>query len=140
MSGPIASDLQVSDDGRILTLYGVKYAIELFEHLGVGPIGSRIEIVSREDGAVTVKRLPDETDSLHRVGAILAEIVEMGTSTVARQPKGFRWPWSWEAENALRLLGKRATDYFPPKVDDAAGRTYWDCDFDLAIEARGRSP
>lgn len=52
------SNLQVSDDCRVLTIYGIRYAIELFEHLGIAPIGSRIEIVSREDGVVTLRKLP----------------------------------------------------------------------------------
>lgn len=59
MANP-TSNLQVSEDGEIVTIFGVRYAIELFRHLAIGPIGSRIEIVSREDGIVTLKRLPDE--------------------------------------------------------------------------------
>jgi hypothetical protein len=55
------SNMEISGDARILTLYGIRYAIELFEHIGVGPVGSCIEIVSRDDGVVTLKRLPNET-------------------------------------------------------------------------------
>jgi hypothetical protein len=57
----VSSNLQVSDDGRVLTIFGVRYDIEIFRHLGIGPIGSRVEIMAREDGMVTLRRLPDET-------------------------------------------------------------------------------
>ena len=54
--GPI----EFSHDRQTITIFGVHYAIELFRHLGVGSIGSRFEIVAREDGAVTLTQLRTE--------------------------------------------------------------------------------
>lgn len=45
---------------RFITLYGVHYAMSLFEHLGLeplAPIGSILRIDRREDGVVTITRM-----------------------------------------------------------------------------------
>jgi hypothetical protein len=56
-------NLKVSDDGRTVKIFGIRYDIELFRHLGIAPIGSRIEIIERPgDGTVTLQRLPDESE------------------------------------------------------------------------------
>ena len=43
----------------VATIHGVKYSGELFRHLGLGPVGSAIRIVSRDDGVVTLKKLDE---------------------------------------------------------------------------------
>lgn len=42
-----------------IALFGVVYALDLFRGIGFGglPIGTRIEIVKRKDGVVTLKTL-----------------------------------------------------------------------------------
>lgn len=56
------ANLQLSDDGRTVTIFGIRYDIELFRHMGTGPLGSHIELVNREDGVVTLRRLTDEPE------------------------------------------------------------------------------
>lgn len=54
-------ELHPGEHGRVITIFGVRYDIELFRHLGIGPIGSRIELINRTgDGTVTLRRLPDK--------------------------------------------------------------------------------
>jgi hypothetical protein len=45
-----------------ITIYGVKYAMELFKHLGIGPVGRWLRVIKREDGVITLeqKEEPDE--------------------------------------------------------------------------------
>lgn len=66
MSDSQLPNLQVSDDGRIVTIFGIRYDIEIFRHLGLGPLGQRFEVVNREDGCVWLKTLSNDTaaDSL----------------------------------------------------------------------------
>ena len=47
------------DDDRTILIYGVRYSMGIFQHLGLGPIGSIIQIVSREDGTVALRRIYD---------------------------------------------------------------------------------
>lgn len=41
-----------------IEIHGVRYAVGAFEHLGLGPIGATLRIIKREDGVVTLERLP----------------------------------------------------------------------------------
>jgi hypothetical protein len=40
-----------------IELYGVRYALECFEHLGLGKPGDALEIIKREDGVLTLQKL-----------------------------------------------------------------------------------
>ena len=56
------STITIDFEKKIITVYGVNYALEIFEHLGLGPIGSWVRIVKREDGVVTCERMPGGED------------------------------------------------------------------------------
>lgn len=46
---------------EIIEICGIRYDMQIFQHIGLGPIGSRIELISRpDDGTVTIRRLPDK--------------------------------------------------------------------------------
>lgn len=53
-----AANVEFRFDGTV-TIFGISYDIELFRHLGLGPVGSVIKILKREDGVVTLQRLYD---------------------------------------------------------------------------------
>jgi hypothetical protein len=59
MTGEAASE-HVRVDGDVVTIYGVRYSLALFSTLGFGPIGSRVELVARDDGVLTLRSLPSE--------------------------------------------------------------------------------
>lgn len=44
-------------DAWIMTLFGIRYSIDLFKHMGAASIGSKFEIVGRSDGVVTLKSI-----------------------------------------------------------------------------------
>lgn len=46
-----------------IELYGVRYAMEVFAHLGLGKVGDALEIVKREDGVITLQKLHLRQDS-----------------------------------------------------------------------------
>lgn len=50
--------IDADPDGKTIKVFGITYAIDLFKELGMGPIGSRFEIVERADGVVTLATLP----------------------------------------------------------------------------------
>lgn len=56
------STITIDFEQKVITVYGVRYALEIFEHLGLGPIGSWVRIVKREDGVVTCERKPGGED------------------------------------------------------------------------------
>jgi hypothetical protein len=58
MQGTDMSTIDIDLESHVITLYGVRYALELFEHIGVGPVGTWLRIVKREDGVVTLERKP----------------------------------------------------------------------------------
>ena len=47
------------DDDRTIVIYGVRYSMGLFQYLGLGPIGSVIQIIRREDGEVSLRQIFD---------------------------------------------------------------------------------
>lgn len=52
------STIAIDFEKKTITIHGVRYSLEIFEHLGLGPIGSWLRIVKREDGVVTCERKP----------------------------------------------------------------------------------
>ena len=48
-----------------ITIGGCRYAIELFRQFALAPIGSRLEIVARDDGVVTFRELPRSKEVDH---------------------------------------------------------------------------
>jgi hypothetical protein len=49
--------IKESDDIRSITVFGIKYSLELFRMFGTVDIGRCLQIVSRKDGVVTVRSL-----------------------------------------------------------------------------------
>ena len=49
--------ISVSLDGTIVTIDGIRFARELFKRLAEDAIGSVVEIIGREDGVVTLRRV-----------------------------------------------------------------------------------
>ena len=49
--------LYQSDDGEVIVIDGIRYARSLFRHLANDPLGSKFEIVARDDGTVMLRRL-----------------------------------------------------------------------------------
>jgi hypothetical protein len=66
MSDPAAPDLILSISDDIITLFGVKYSTGFFRTLGFGAPGTVLEIVSRDDGTLTLR-------DHYRTGAELVE-------------------------------------------------------------------
>lgn len=56
----LSDEVKVDEHRRTITIFGIEYADEIFRYLGLGPIGSVLRIIKREDGIVTLKRLRDE--------------------------------------------------------------------------------
>jgi hypothetical protein len=54
-----ASDVQIDPEGKIITIFGIRYAMDLFKHMGLGPLNQPFELVNRADGVVTVRHLMD---------------------------------------------------------------------------------
>jgi hypothetical protein len=50
--------IKIDIDHRIITIFGIRYSMEIFRHLGLGELGSWIQIVRRENGVVTCERGP----------------------------------------------------------------------------------
>ena len=50
-------DAQIDYARRIIQIQGIRYSFELFDALGMGPIGAQFEIIARDDGVVTLKSL-----------------------------------------------------------------------------------
>lgn len=44
-------------DAQMIEIQGIKYAMEMFDHLRFGEIGGQFEITHRKDGVVTLKRI-----------------------------------------------------------------------------------
>jgi hypothetical protein len=72
------------DDDRTILIYGVRYSMGIFQHLGLGPIGTVIQIVAREDGTVSLKQIYDyvprepgaRPDGLKALEAVSGELRE----------------------------------------------------------------
>lgn len=47
------------DDERTIVIYGVRYSMAIFQHLGLGPVGSIIKIVGRDGDSVALQKLDD---------------------------------------------------------------------------------
>lgn len=58
MSEPDQDFIKIDIDHRIITIFGIRYSMEIFRHLGLGELGSWIQIVRRENGVVTCERGP----------------------------------------------------------------------------------
>jgi hypothetical protein len=66
------SDIELDLAAETITLFGVKYALEIFRALGFAPLGTVLEVIERERGTVTVKRYaPDavrKLEALEKLG------------------------------------------------------------------------
>lgn len=51
------AQIGIDYSGRIIEIYGIRYALDLFKHIGMAAIGSRFEIIDRGDGVVTLQSL-----------------------------------------------------------------------------------
>lgn len=58
------SEITIDLERNLITIYGVCYSLQCFEYLGLGPIGTWLRIVKREDGVVTLERKPGGEDPL----------------------------------------------------------------------------
>ncbi|MGA8026440.1 MAG: hypothetical protein WB992_04790 [Bryobacteraceae bacterium] len=54
-----------------LTIFGIRYAVGLFEHLGIGPVGRILQIVNRHDETVTLQALTVSDEQLEYVTDLL---------------------------------------------------------------------
>lgn len=82
--------VSLSEDGKIVTIFGIRYDMELFRHLAVGPIGSRVEIIGRDDGVVSLKHLEAHADAAGAV-AVGEAMCSLGTTThnlMSKRPGG----------------------------------------------------
>jgi hypothetical protein len=59
-SKPKKTSLRWSYDGASDTfeIFGIRYAVDLFRELALGPIGGVFRIVARTDGVVTLETIP----------------------------------------------------------------------------------
>jgi hypothetical protein len=57
MSDLLSDNVTIDDENGTITIYGVKYAGYLFEQLGLMPVATRFELVSREDGVLTIRNM-----------------------------------------------------------------------------------
>jgi len=55
-------DITIDLERGFIEVYGMRYSLEIFAHLGLGPIGTWLRIVKREDGVVTCERKPGGED------------------------------------------------------------------------------
>lgn len=55
--GEIAPGCSVNAEKTVLTLYGMRYALGLFEQMAALKVGAGFRVVSREGGALTLERL-----------------------------------------------------------------------------------
>lgn len=53
----LADDVYVNHDTLQVEAYGEKFAFELLKFFATGLVGAKIEIVKREDGVTTFRRL-----------------------------------------------------------------------------------
>ena len=49
--------VHINHADRVLTIQGVRYSFDLFDQLGLGPIGRKLRIVGRSDGVVTLQEI-----------------------------------------------------------------------------------
>lgn len=49
--------LSVDDAAKVVTIQGVRYAFELFNHLGFSSVGTVLRIDGRADGVVTLTKI-----------------------------------------------------------------------------------
>lgn len=54
-----ALKIEQDEDRDLVTIEGIRYSRELFRSLGIAPVGAVLRIESREDGVLTVTRLPE---------------------------------------------------------------------------------
>ena len=58
-----SSEIKIDTESRVLTIYGIRYTFELFQHLGAGPLGHWMRIIRREDGVVTIELGPGPAEA-----------------------------------------------------------------------------
>jgi hypothetical protein len=55
MKQQIADFVSYDDQAQCFEIFGVRYAVDLFRNLGIGPVGATFRIMAREDGVVTLQ-------------------------------------------------------------------------------------
>jgi len=68
MSEPIPISI---DDDRTILIYGIRYAMGIFQMIGIGPVGSIIRIAKREGEVVTFESIQDFRPSRDRAIELL---------------------------------------------------------------------
>jgi hypothetical protein len=63
--------ISYDEAARVLTVYGIRYSVEMLESLGMGfPLNTPLQIVSREDGLLTLQRIePPPAEQQQQEGA-----------------------------------------------------------------------
>jgi hypothetical protein len=49
--------IEISNDGEVLMIDGIRYARSLFRDMANDPIGAKFEIIDRGDGTVVLRRI-----------------------------------------------------------------------------------
>ncbi len=57
-----AFSVDVDHNARVVTIQGIKYAFDLFDHLGFTDPGTVLRIENRSDGVVTLSKIEDKPD------------------------------------------------------------------------------
>ncbi len=54
----ISENVQIDEASQTITIYGIRYSIEVFRGLGLTmPLFSRFQLEKREDGVITIRRV-----------------------------------------------------------------------------------
>lgn len=65
-----AATIKIDEDA--ISVYGIKYSLELFKFLGLSMPGEYFRLVDNKDGMVTVKRYVTNEDAYKEANATLA--------------------------------------------------------------------
>lgn len=83
------SEITIDLERNLITIYGVCYSLQCFEYLGLGPIGTWLRIVKREDGVVTLERGPGGEDPPEEEAVVTMADVE-GMTGLTDEMRGIR--------------------------------------------------
>lgn len=75
--------IKESDDIRTVTIFGIKYAMELFRLMGTVDIGRSFRIIARKDGIVTLQVF-DEDARIAELEGIVARKTSLINDLVAQ--------------------------------------------------------
>ncbi len=62
MRQQVGEFISYDDEGQWFEIFGVRYAVDLFRGLGVGPIGATFKVIAREDGVITLQTVAPADD------------------------------------------------------------------------------